>query len=786
MDLSLTLEKIRRLETKLENRRWLEKNPDKEQDLKKQLHNLQLKIRKKEDTSKDRFDSIRITNEKETESSLNSRQPEAKFQVASQESGKKKKKPLPKVPLAGFDESDLKLYIPIAEDINRMIPNATLEEKLEAFRTAPELQENFQKKIKRMIVEPLQELQLLESLKQKYLDSSSSKEKANLKREIDRLEARMENDTPFKYSDSFYCGLRPLSDEELAARVDAVGSLPDILVSIYKQRNGLREEESLELAIKMDYYEPQLQLLGQAGFVEPLTDDLRESFNKGYDSLPLSVQNVFSARNGLESGSSAEQVLNQLLRGNESTDPLMKGVKEAASSSEPEYNDIDFVDRSRFLEEFYPAIGSMEGEHPSRVDIDRFVSEMLDKKTFMVTSKPERVAGGYYIRGVNLLLDDEDGGFTAADKLVAEVSKKLQSSDLGLEFFYILDPSPPTDEELEFGSVNRPLFVVTSRNRTKFYSLANPSTKALITISGLLTTFFFSVGACALNPSISDRFTAALDSATSTGVVDLKWLSDMFLPIFMATLGIQLSHEVGHRFVAHKYKVYNGTKNRLPNLIPSITTGLTGTITPLKSPPPNLKCLFDFAVAGPLAGLTVSLPLLLVGLEMTSSIDGNTQLPVLPVDLVRASSLGGGMVQFFLGNAVLMKDQGAAAMIALHPLAIAGFLGCMVNSLALLPLGHTDGGRISIAMFGRRGAFVVKLFTTLLLCAVGLVGLDQENILLIYVLFASIWQRELETPMRNEVDELDFIRGLTTKLDLHFRASCLFSAMMSAAILRRN
>jgi hypothetical protein len=63
-------------------------------------------------------------------------------------------------------------------------------------------------------------------------------------------------------------------------------------------------------------------------------------------------------------------------------------------------------------------------------------------------------------------------------------------------------------------------------------------------------------------------------------------------------------------------------------------------------------------------------------------------------------------------------------------------------------------------MFGRRGAFVVKLFTTLLLCIAGIVGLDDVNIFLTYVLFASIWQRELETPARNEVDELDFPRGL--------------------------
>ena len=59
----------------------------------------------------------------------------------------------------------------------------------------------------------------------------------------------------------------------------------------------------------------------------------------------------------------------------------------------------------------------------------------------MVTSKPERVAGGFYIRGQNQLSDDEDKVLTAADKLVSIVSEKMEDSKLGdkLEFFYILD-----------------------------------------------------------------------------------------------------------------------------------------------------------------------------------------------------------------------------------------------------------------------------------------------------------------------------------------------------------
>jgi hypothetical protein len=79
----------------------------------------------------------------------------------------------------------------------------------------------------------------------------------------------------------------------------------------------------------------------------------------------------------------------------------------------------------------------------------------------------------------------------------------------------------------------------------------------------------------------------------------------------------------------------------------------------------------------------------------------------------------------------------------------------MVFSLCL----DTDGGRVSLAMFRRRGAYVVQVFSTTLMCVAGLFGLDGAGILLTYTLFAVACQPELETPARNEVDELDFGRG---------------------------
>lgn len=589
MDLSLTLDKIKQIEAKLDNRNWLQKNPDKETELQTQLQNLNFKLQGKQ------LPDEKILNKRERNVdvdqdsvatiddsiSLTPRSAE-RYSPPSTQTSNKKLKTIPKIPLAGFDDSDLELYIPIARDIDKMIPNATIEEKLESFRTAPELQAHFQEKIKNMLVLPLEEIQELETLKKNYLDSTSSKERETLKREMERLEAQLEDDTPFLYSESFYCEeLDPLSDEELALRLEAVGSLPDILKAIYKQRNGLDDKDDLRLAIEMDYYEPQLQLLEQAGFVDPFTDEMRDAYMKGYNSLPPSVQNRFCRKYGVEAGADASKVLKVIKEGETPTSAFMDVVQ--AASELPEYNDIDFVDRSRFLEEFYPSIGRMEGDHPSLgaykqllqimfkscfvltlfqcsphiEDVEQFASKVLDRSFFMVTSKPERVAGGFYIRGQNQLSDDEDGVLTAADKLVSIVSEKMEASKLGdkLEFFYILDPSPPTDEELEFGPIERPLFVVTTKNPKKFYSWAKPTTKTLTTLSGLLTTFFFSVGACALNPSISDHFTSTLDAASSTGVIDFQWLVDLFLPILGGTLAIQFAHEMSHQLVALRYKV---------------------------------------------------------------------------------------------------------------------------------------------------------------------------------------------------------------------------------------
>ena len=111
----------------------------------------------------------------------------------------------------------------------------------------------------------------------------------------------------------------------------------------------------------------------------------------------------------------------------------------------------------------------------------------------------------------------------------------------------------------------------------------------------------------------------------------------------------------------------------VPTFIPSIQLGCIGTITPLKSPPPNLKSMFDFGLSGPLVGLIGSFALLVDGLQVTSMMDINhiASLPSIPTYLLRASTLGGAFIEQFLGSGSLIPDATSSSL-PLHPFAIAG------------------------------------------------------------------------------------------------------------------
>ena len=807
MDSALTLAKIEALEKKLSNEAWLEKNPTEVANIQTQLQLLNDKIYGKQTTASTSTREIATNGSADTNAIANKplettdgteSASSSTSKISTKDNASKEatdKYLLEENPLCGYDQEDLDLYNPVVEAIVERLPdNATIQEQLEAFRADPQLQEHFQEKIRKLIVEPMEDMQRLERLKQEYLQSNSSIERKQMKREIDQLEKTMEDDSPFVYSDSILLENLPvLSEEEVQQRLEAVGALHPILQALYKKRCGVDETGDLRLAIELDHFEPQVQLLEQVRSIEATTE-IRHEIRLAILSLPVSVRNHFAESLNLEDGEDITAMIEALVDAEQEewmslSDIVISSSDDSSSDSDdpikqlamnlPEYGDLDFRDRSRFVQELLPSLTRLEIIHPSMEDIDLLMKEVLDQKAYMVTSKPERVIGGYYIRGRNEFTDFENYN---NDKLVSFLQERLKKSSLNdkIDLFYIQDPNPPTDEEYELGELDRPVLVATAKNREQLYNWVSPVTKTAISLLGIASVLLFGAATTEMQPLMRDQLDAAVAGDTS---IDLAPILSRISQVTASVLALQLVHELGHRVIAWKDKV-SWTNLRciklryqahlylhfsffpqfdigLPTLVPSIQLGLQGAITPLRSPPPSNKSLFDFAMAGPLVGMLASVVLLIAGMEISTSMDmvAANQLPAFPIAILKSSTLGGGIVEFFVGKGTLMSSS-ADSVLPLHPLAIAGFVGMFSNALALLPIGNTDGGRVSQVMFGRRGAYLVSVFTLLLSCVLGLCGLDDQRILLVYILFAMVWQREPESPALNEVDDLDFQRGL--------------------------
>ena len=165
------------------------------------------------------------------------------------------------------------------------------------------------------------------------------------------------------------------------------------------------------------------------------------------------------------------------------------------------------------------------------------------------------------------------------------------------------------------------------------------------------------------------------------------------VPFSFTLLAILGTHEFGHYFTARYY----GASVSLPFFIPAppplFLFGTLGAVIRMRSPARDRNSLFDIAVAGPLAGLVVAVPALLLGLSWSR------------VGMVLPEHSG-----ITFGDSLLMQlliwmvfgpiPQGMDVFV--HPMALAGWVGLFVTALNLFPVGQLDGGRIAYALAGAR------------------------------------------------------------------------------------
>ncbi len=86
-------------------------------------------------------------------------------------------------------------------------------------------------------------------------------------------------------------------------------------------------------------------------------------------------------------------------------------------------------------------------------------------------------------------------------------------------------------------------------------------------------------------------------------------------PFAASLLGILLAHEFGHYFAGRLHKTAVSLPYFLPLPLPPL--GTMGAFIQMKERPRNTRILFDIGVAGPLSGLIVAIPVLILGLSLS-------------------------------------------------------------------------------------------------------------------------------------------------------------------------
>lgn len=162
-------------------------------------------------------------------------------------------------------------------------------------------------------------------------------------------------------------------------------------------------------------------------------------------------------------------------------------------------------------------------------------------------------------------------------------------------------------------------------------------------------------------------------------------------PFAVPLLAILLCHEFGHYIAARIHRV----PASLPYFIPFPKLSPFGTFGAVIVMPKRIRsanALLDIGAAGPLAGMVVAVPVMVVGLFFSK---------VGPRSESGFIQEGQSILYWFLKYLVhgrIAADQD----VFLHPTALAAWAGFLVTFLNLLPFGQLDGGHVAFALLGEQ------------------------------------------------------------------------------------
>ncbi len=241
-------------------------------------------------------------------------------------------------------------------------------------------------------------------------------------------------------------------------------------------------------------------------------------------------------------------------------------------------------------------------------------------------------------------------------------------------------------------------------------------------------------------------------------------------PFAIAILAILGAHEMGHYLVGKKH----GVNVTLPYFIPLPIIspfGTMGAFINMKSIPKNKKQLFDIAIAGPLSGIIVAIPIIILGLSLSKvemlpiqipadsglQMEGNSllylglkyiifgELLPSPANYGDMSPIIYWLRYFFTGQPFPLGGYD----VMIHPIAWAGWAGILVTGLNLIPIGQLDGGHVLTSVFGQKARKVTPIFLILM----GLLGFAWSGWW--FWAFLLMFLNQIPSQIKDSVTKLD-------------------------------
>jgi membrane-associated protease RseP (regulator of RpoE activity) len=204
---------------------------------------------------------------------------------------------------------------------------------------------------------------------------------------------------------------------------------------------------------------------------------------------------------------------------------------------------------------------------------------------------------------------------------------------------------------------------------------------------------------------IATFFTTLISGALLNGIIPWEEPEKIYLglPFSLTLLLILMVHELSHYFTSRKHNV----SASLPYFIPAPPIiGTFGAIIKMKPPIPDKRSLIDIGASGPIGGFIIAIIACVIGLSLSDVKPAGT--------LDGGIAFGSSLLFSFLSEIVLNVGPEDYDVI-LHPVAFAGWIGLLVTSLNLLPIGQLDGGHIVYALFGERHSLIAKITIPILI-----------------------------------------------------------------------